>query len=63
MKKSVSISIEECILAEVDEIAVKEETNRSDIVREALRLYLKERKQEIRKFKLGDMFPNIDKGG
>jgi len=45
--KRIIITVSQNLLAEVDDIMVTECKNRSEIVREALRFYLKERKRNL----------------
>lgn len=55
--KRIIITVSQNLLAEVDDIMVTECKNRSEIVREAIRFYLKERKKNlmIEKMKKGYM--------
>ncbi|TCS79582.1 CopG family transcriptional regulator/antitoxin EndoAI [Tepidibacillus fermentans] len=47
--KRIMISLPQNLLQEVDGVAKKEKSNRSELIREAMKLYLKERrKQTIR---------------
>ena len=47
--KKILVSLPDSLLREVDEIVAMEETNRSEFVREAMRLYIRERhKIELR---------------
>lgn len=45
--KRIIISISEMLLSEVDSFTVLEKRNRSEIVREAIKFYLEERKKEL----------------
>ena len=44
MTRAVSVRIDECLIAAIDEARMKERRDRSDIVREALLLWLRQRK-------------------
>ncbi|HHY66691.1 CopG family ribbon-helix-helix protein [Kyrpidia sp.] len=44
--KRIMISVPSHLLQEVDGIAEKENSNRSEVIRQAMRLYLEERKKE-----------------
>ncbi|PKM77351.1 MAG: CopG family transcriptional regulator [Firmicutes bacterium HGW-Firmicutes-15] len=45
--KRIIISISEMLLSEVDSFTVLEKRNRSEIVRDAIKFYLEERKKEL----------------
>jgi CopG family transcriptional regulator/antitoxin EndoAI len=45
--KRIIITISEILLSEVDHFTVLENRNRSEIVREAIKFYLEERKKEL----------------
>ncbi len=45
--KRIIISISDMLLSEVDSFTVLEKRNRSEIVREAIKFYLEERKKEL----------------
>lgn len=45
--KRIIITISEILLSEVDHFTVLENRNRSEIVREAIKLYLENRKREV----------------
>ncbi|MGR6835254.1 CopG family ribbon-helix-helix protein [Syntrophomonas erecta] len=47
--KRIIITVPENLLSEVDDVTVLERKNRSEIVREAIRFYLRERKKALRK--------------
>ncbi len=51
---TVSISFQENLLAEIDAEAKRESRTRSELLREAARLYLRRQKQWERVFALGD---------
>ena len=45
--KRIIVSISEMLLSEVDSFTVLEKRNRSEIVRDAIKFYLEERKKEL----------------
>lgn len=48
-QKKILISISDSLLEEVDLLAQNENINRSEFIREAMKLYIKERKKQHRK--------------
>ena len=48
-QKKILISVSDSLLEEVDLIAHNENINRSEFIREAMKLYIKERKKQHRK--------------
>ncbi len=54
MATTVNISFQENLLADIDRLAKKERRSRSELVREAARLYLERRKRWNQIFVLGE---------
>jgi len=54
MRDSVSISFDESLLADIDRLARKERRSRSELVREAARLYIERRNRWNGIFDLGE---------
>ena len=54
MATTVNISFQESLLADIDELARKERRSRSELVREAARLYIERRNRWNKIFDLGE---------
>ena len=61
MATTVNISFQESLLADIDKLARKEHRSRSELLREAARLYIERRDRWNRIFALGEAIAN-DKG-
>jgi len=54
MNKTVNLSLQESLLRQLDEIAREESRSRSELIREAARIYIERRRQWRDIFALGD---------
>jgi CopG family transcriptional regulator/antitoxin EndoAI len=54
MNKTVNLSLQDSLLRELDELAQKESRSRSELIREAARMYVERRRQWADIFSLGN---------
>lgn len=54
MNRTVNLSLQDSLLRELDELAQKESRSRSELMREAARVYIERKRQWMDIFALGD---------